>query len=59
VKAKNHLHRAGFTYNGKTTKVSATHATDATGHPIAVRTYVNEFWTSQQRAGNGLQQPHW
>jgi hypothetical protein len=39
---------------GTRTVVSATNATTVTGEQIEVPTYVNEFWTSRQRAAHSL-----
>jgi len=49
------LHEAleQFTWNGQATVVTATESV-VDGAPIRVRTYVNEFWTSRQRAGHIL-----
>jgi hypothetical protein len=39
---------------GKTTRILETPATSFDGKPVRVPTYVNEFWTSRQRAANRL-----
>jgi DNA methylase len=43
----------GFCWNGKPTGVTTTNA-DVDGGGISVRTFVNEFWTSRQRAAHSL-----
>ena len=42
-----------FRWNGRPTEVTSTNA-DVDGRAVAVRTYVNEFWTSRQRAAHSL-----
>jgi hypothetical protein len=39
---------------GKTTRVTETPATSFEGEPVLVPTFVNEFWTSKQRAASSL-----
>src|SRR2546425_4427373 len=39
---------------GKSTQVLETSATKFDGEPVRVPTYVNEFWTSKQRAASSL-----
>ncbi len=39
---------------GKATTVIETQAATFEGHPLAVPTFVNEFWTAKQRAANNL-----
>src|SRR6266700_7522049 len=39
---------------GKTTQATETVATTFSGEQVRVQTYVNEFWTSKQRAANSL-----
>jgi hypothetical protein len=48
---ENHL--AQFQCDGKTTVISAT-TVDVDDRPLAVKTFVNEFWTSRQRAAHSL-----
>ena len=43
-----------FVYQDKPTDVSATISTGGDGSPLAVPTFVNEFWTSRQRAAHSL-----
>jgi hypothetical protein len=45
---------AEFKEFGKPTKTLETTATGPDGSPVGVPTYVNEFWTSKQRAANSL-----
>ncbi len=45
---------AVFRAFGKDTRVVETRATLFSGEPLTVPTYVNEFWTSKQRAANSL-----
>jgi len=45
---------ATFQEFGKRTTVIQTEAETFTGEPVKVPTYVNEFWTSKQRAANSL-----
>src|SRR5215475_6867794 len=47
-------HLLAFKEFGKTTKVLATSAQTFSGLELSVPTYVNEFWTSKQRAANSL-----
>jgi hypothetical protein len=42
-----------FRWNGRPTEVTTTKA-DVDGCAVSVRTYVNEFWTSRQRAAHSL-----
>ncbi|MBI5396486.1 MAG: site-specific DNA-methyltransferase [Verrucomicrobia bacterium] len=44
----------GFSWKGKSTKVSQTHARLDDGHTLAVDTFLNEFWTSRQRQAHNL-----
>ena len=46
-------HLEAFEWNGKATMVSET-TVEVGEHSAAVRTYVNEFWTSRQRAAHSL-----
>ena len=39
---------------GKATQVVATEAVTFAGTPLIIPTYINEFWTSRQRAANSL-----
>jgi hypothetical protein len=43
----------GFRWNGKSTELTATTA-EIGGEAVSVATYVNEFWTSRQRAAHSL-----
>ncbi len=43
-----------FRWAGRTTSVEVTRATLTSGAKVDVPTYINEFWTSQQRAAHGL-----
>lgn len=43
-----------FKQFGKATKIIQTRATTFGGVPLMVPTYINEFWTSRQRAANSL-----
>ena len=43
-----------FLYNGKTTDRGSTTAVDSLGQQVSVPTFVNEFWTSKQRAAHSL-----
>src|SRR5688572_17085171 len=43
----------GFTWQGRPT-VESTMAVDVSAGPVTVSTYVNEFWTSRQRAAHSL-----
>ena len=43
-----------FRWNGRTTKRAVTSVGLAKARPIVVETFVNEFWTSKQRAANSL-----
>src|SRR6266478_3520229 len=45
---------AAFREFGKTTQATETVATTFSGEQVRVQTYVNEFWTSKQRAANSL-----
>ncbi len=45
---------AAFREFGKTTQMAETVATTFSGEEVRVPTYVNEFWTSKQRAANSL-----
>src|SRR6266568_767286 len=45
---------AAFREFGKTTQMAETVATMFSGEQVRVPTYVNEFWTSKQRAANSL-----
>ena len=45
---------AGFVYDGKPTVSASTHVVDDQGRRIDVSTFVNEFWTSRQRAAHSL-----
>jgi hypothetical protein len=45
---------ATFQEFGKPTTISETRAQTFTGQTVTVPTYVNEFWTSKQRAANSL-----
>src|SRR5208337_1977448 len=45
---------AAFREFGKATQVIETVATSFNGEPLRVPTYVNEFWTSKQRAASSL-----
>ena len=45
---------ASFREFGKATQLIETPATSFDGKPLRVPTYVNEFWTSKQRAANSL-----
>lgn len=45
---------AAFRDFGKSTQVVETNATQFTGEQIRVPTFVNEFWTSKQRAASSL-----
>src|SRR5437016_14382764 len=45
---------AAFREFGKTTQTAETVATTFSGEQVRVQTYVNEFWTSKQRAANSL-----
>ena len=42
-----------FTWNGRRTEVSQTSA-ECEGSPLSVDTFINEFWTSRQRAAHSL-----
>jgi hypothetical protein len=42
-----------FEWNGRPTDVEMTEA-DCDGHRVRAKTFTNEFWTSQQRAGHSL-----
>ena len=42
-----------FAWNGRPTDVEMTGA-DCDGHRVGVETFINEFWTSKQRAGHSL-----
>ena len=44
---------AEFTWNGKPTAVHRT-VVDVNGRPLEVAAFVNEFWTSRQRAAHSL-----
>src|SRR5258706_3665912 len=46
----------GFRDFGKATQIIETQATTFVGTRLTVPTYVNEFWTSRQRAANSLQE---
>src|SRR5580704_10869380 len=46
-------HLREFRWDGQATSVFATTA-DVDGRPISVETFVNEFWTSRQRAAHSL-----
>src|ERR1700736_2124284 len=46
-------HLRGFRWEGKATAVPATNAT-VDDRPVSVDTFVNEFWTSRQRAAHSL-----
>jgi hypothetical protein len=43
-----------FRWNGRPTKRAVTSVGFAKARPIVVETFVNEFWTSRQRAANSL-----
>ena len=43
-----------FTWNGRATKRAVTSVGLAKSRPIVVETFVNEFWTSKQRAAHSL-----
>lgn len=43
-----------FRWNGKETIVGETRVASSTGDDVAVETFVNEFWTSRQRAAHSL-----
>lgn len=43
-----------FEWNGRRTKRAITSVGLAKSHPIVVETFVNEFWTSKQRAAHSL-----
>src|SRR5438874_1112189 len=43
-----------FSAFGKATKIAETSGLSSTGSPLTVPTYVNEFWTSKQRAASSL-----
>jgi len=43
----------GFRWEGKSTEVVVT-TVEVAGRPLAVQTFVNEFWTSRQRAAHSL-----
>src|SRR5208337_1023319 len=45
---------AAFREFGKATQVIETVATSFNGEPLRVPTYVNEFWTSRQRAASSV-----
>src|SRR5882724_7060340 len=47
-------HLAAFREFGKTTQIVETIAQSPAGAALRVPTYVNEFWTSRQRAANSL-----
>ena len=46
-------HLSKFQWNGKSTETSDT-VVEIDGSAVAVKTYVNEFWTSRQRAAHSL-----
>ncbi len=43
-----------FQWNGRPTRRAITSVGLAKSQPIVVETFVNEFWTSKQRAANSL-----
>jgi hypothetical protein len=47
---------AAFRDFGQPTRALVTSVENCAGHPLAVPTYVNEFWTSKQRAASSLQE---
>ena len=46
-------HLRHFEWEGRTTAVQQT-AVECDGHPVSVETFINEFWTSRQRAAHSL-----
>src|SRR2546425_11449289 len=47
---------ASFRAFGKATQIVETSSLPSTSLPLSVPTYVNEFWTSKQRAASSLQE---